>query len=105
MSLRVLAVLVDENIGLAGGKTFFAHLAADRLDAVEVGDRRLVVGRVVDAPSGAVRPIEPDALAHLAAQKLITGYTERLGLGVEERVLDRPHRLGDHAAGGRPGDA
>ena len=41
----------------------------------------------------------------LAAEQLIARHAEPLGLGVEQRVLDCPHRLGDHAAGCRPGDA
>src|SRR5215472_15294311 len=61
------AVLVHEDVGLERAKTLLAHLAADRLDAVEVSDRWLPVG-MVDAPRGAVRPVEPDAVALLAAE-------------------------------------
>src|SRR6516165_3875298 len=50
-----LAVLVDEDVGLAGCEAALAHLAADCLDAVEIRDRGLVIGRMIDAPSGAMR--------------------------------------------------
>src|SRR5664279_249393 len=36
-----LAFVVSEDVGLQGGKLFLAHLAADRLDAVEIGNGRL----------------------------------------------------------------
>ena len=52
-----LAVLVDEDVGLERAEALLAHLAADRLDAVEIGDGRLVVGRMIDAPGRAVRPV------------------------------------------------
>ena len=45
-----------------------------------------------------MRPVEPDALAHRAAQQLVDRDAERLRLDVEERVLDRADRLLDHAA-------
>ena len=97
-----LAVLVGEQVGLERAEPLLAHLAPDRLDAVEIGDRRLVESRVIDAPGGAVRPVEADTVAQLASQQLVTRHAERLGLGVEQRVLDGAHGLGDHAAGGRP---
>src|SRR5262249_42414125 len=99
------AVLVNEDVGLERAETLLAHLAADRLDAVEVGDRWLVPVGMVDAPRGAVRPVEPDAVALLAAEQLVARHAEPLGLGAEQRVLDRPHRPRDHAARRRPGDA
>ena len=45
------------------------------------------------------------AVALLAAEQLVARQAEPLGLGVEQRVLDRSHRLGDHAARCGPGDA
>src|SRR6516164_7697034 len=39
------------------------------------------------------------------AEQLVARHAEPLGLGVEQRVLDCPHRLGDDAARRRPGDA
>src|SRR5262249_56683619 len=76
------AVLVNEDVGLERAEPFLAHLAADRLDAVEVGDRWLVPVGMVDAPRGAMRPVEPDAVALLAAEQLIARHAEPLGLGV-----------------------
>ena len=90
---------------LQRGELLLAHLAADRLDAVEVGDGGLEVARVIDAPGGAVRPVDPDAVAHLAAEQLVARHAERLGLGVEQRVLDGADGLGDDAAGAGPGGA
>ena len=49
-----------------------------------------------------MRPVDADAVAHLAAEQLVAGHAQRLGLGVEQRVLDRAQRLRDHAAGGGP---
>src|SRR5262245_3015337 len=49
------AGLVEENVGLEGAETLLAYLAAHGLDAVELGDCRAVVGRMVDTPGGAVR--------------------------------------------------
>lgn len=49
-----------------------------------------------------MRPVETNPIAHLAAEKRMAGNAQGPGLGVEERVLDRPHRLSDDTAGGRP---
>ena len=49
-----------------------------------------------------MRPVDPDAVAHLAAEQLVAGHAERLGLGVEQRVLDGAERLRDDAAGRGP---
>src|SRR5260370_11978108 len=53
-----LAVLVDEQVGLERSEPLLAHLAPDRLDAVEIGDRRLVESRMIDAPAGPGRPVQ-----------------------------------------------
>src|SRR6202045_1310860 len=45
-----LAFMVSEDVGLQCGKLLLADLVPDRLDAVEIGDRRLVPVGVVDAP-------------------------------------------------------
>ena len=50
-----------------------------------------------------MRPVDPDAVADLAAQKFVAGHAERLGFDVEQGVLDRTERQRHHAAGGRPG--
>ena len=96
-----LAVGVDEDVGLHRGEALFAHLAADRLDAVEIGDRRLEPVGMIDAPGRAMRPVDPDAVADLAAEQFVAGHAERLGLDVEQRVLDGAERQRHHAAGGR----
>src|SRR5215207_3653550 len=104
-ALRVLlVVVVDEDVGLHGREALFTHLAADRLHPLKVVDRRLEVGRMIDAPGCAVRPVDPDTVADLAAQKLVARDAERLGLGVEKRVLDGAQSQGNDAAGGRPRD-
>ena len=97
-----LAVGVDEDVGLHRRKAFFAHLAPDSFHAVEIGNRRLEPVGVVDAPGRAVRPVDPDAVADLAAEQLVAGHAQRLGLDVEQRVLDRAKRQRHYAARGRP---
>ena len=49
-----------------------------------------------------MRPVDADAVADLAAEQFVAGHAERLGLGVEQRVLDRAQRQRHDAAGGRP---
>ena len=82
---------------------FSAHFAADRLDAVEIGDRRLVPVGMVDAPGGAMRPVDANAIADLAAEQFVAGHPEQFCLGVEQRVFDRAERLRNDAAGGGAG--
>src|SRR5260370_40205122 len=62
------ARIVSEDIGLQRGELLFPDFASDRLHAVEIGDRRLVPVGMVDAPGRAMRPVDPDAIANLAAQ-------------------------------------
>src|SRR6516165_12274574 len=95
--------IVHKDVGFERGKALLAHFGADRLDAVEAGDRRLVEGRMVDAPRRAVRPIDPNAVAYLAAEKRIARYPQRLRLGVEQRIFDGPEPLADDTARRRPG--
>jgi hypothetical protein len=99
------ARLVEEDVGLERGEALLAHLPPHGLDAVEVGDGGLVPGRMIDAPGGAVRPVHPEPVAHLAAEQLVAGHAEAPGLGVEQRVLDGAQRLADDAAGAGPGGA
>jgi hypothetical protein len=47
-----------------------------------------------------MRPVYADAVADLAAEQFVAGHAERLGLDVEQRVLDRAKRQRHHAAGG-----
>src|SRR5215831_2165580 len=96
---------VEKDVGLERGELLLPHLAADGLDALQVGDGGLKEARVIDAPGGAVGPVDADAITYLAAEQLIAGHVERLGLGVEERVLDGTDGLGHHAAGARSGGA
>ena len=48
-----------------------------------------------------MRPVDPDTIADFAAEQFVAGHAERLGLDIEQRVLDRAERQRDHAAGGR----
>ena len=99
------AVFINEDVGLQRAKTLLAHLGAYCFDAIEAGDRRLVKSGVIDAPGCAMRPVNADAVAYFAAEQRVAGDPERLGLGVEERVLDRPQSFTDDAPGGRPRQA
>ena len=47
-----------------------------------------------------MRPVDPDAIADLAAEQFVAGHAEQLCLGVEQGVFDRAQRLRHHAAGG-----
>src|SRR6185437_14020110 len=94
---------IDKSVGLQRRKTLVARLRAERPDAVEIGDRRRIEFRAADPPGAAMRPVDPDAVAHLAAEQHVARDAERLGLGVEQRVLDRTQPLGDHTARGRTG--
>jgi hypothetical protein len=55
---------------------------------------------MIDPPRRAMRPIDPDTVADLAAEQFVAGHTETLRLGIEQRILDRAERLRHHAAGG-----
>ena len=104
--LAIVLVMLWGTIELAGRRTGYVimllgHLAADGLDPLQVGDGGLKEAWVVDAPGGAVGPIDADAIAHLAAEPLIAGHTERLGLGIEERIRDGTDGLRRHPAGAR----
>src|SRR5262245_9772919 len=70
------------------------------------GERgRRLIWRMVDPPGGAVRPVEADTIAHLAAEELVARPAEPPGLGAEQRVLDGAQRLGADPARGRPAHA
>src|SRR6201747_750352 len=58
---------------------------------------------MIDAPGGAMRPVDPDAVANFAAEQFIAGHAEHLGLDVEQSIFDRAERLAHHAAGPRAG--
>src|SRR3546814_20248107 len=60
---------------------------------------------MIDPPRRAVRPVEADAVAHLAAEQFVAGHAERPRLGVEQRVLDGTQPLRHHAARRRPRQA
>src|SRR5882757_2519040 len=57
---------------------------------------------MVDAPGRAMRPVDANFVADLATEQVVAGHAERLGLDVEQRVLDGAERQRHHAAGGRP---
>src|SRR5262249_27423657 len=82
------AFIIGEDVGLQRGELPFAHLVADRLDAVETFDRRLVPGGMIDAPGCAVRPVDPNAISDLAAEQLVAGHTKQFSFGIEQGILD-----------------
>ena len=63
------SALVDKDVGLESAEAPVAGLGADRPDSIETGDRRLVKIWVVDAPSRAMRPVDPHTVLQFAAQE------------------------------------
>ena len=53
------------------------------------------LGAWPDAPGAAVRPVQPDAVAHRPAEQFVDRHAERPRLQVEQRVLDRADGLLD----------
>src|SRR5258708_20233846 len=96
---RRLARVVSEDVGLQRGKVLFPDLASDRLHAVEIGDRRLVPVGMIDAPGGAMRPVDTNSIANFAAEQFIAGHPEQFCFRVEQCVFDRAECLGYDAAG------
>ena len=95
----------QENVGLERAVALPDHFLAQRDDVVEGAQGRELHGLRPGQPIGpAMRPVEPDALAHRAAQQLVDRDAERLGLDVEQRVLDRADRLLHHPAAGLAAD-
>src|SRR5882757_2574496 len=90
---RGLARVVSEDVGLQRGKFLFPDIASDRLHAVEIGDRRLVPVGMIDAPGGAMRPVDTNAVANFAAEQFIAGHTEQFCFCVKQGVFDRAKRL------------
>src|SRR5258706_15799531 len=99
---RRLARVVSEDVGLQRGKVLFPDLASDRLHAVEIGDRRLVPVGMIDAPGGAMRPVNANAIANFAAKQLVAGHPEQFSLRIEQGVFDCAKRLCNDTAGGGP---
>jgi hypothetical protein len=97
--------LVDKDVGLERAEAPVAGLGADRPDSIETGDRRLVKIWVVDAPSRAMRPVDPHSVPQFAAEEHVARHLQRLGFGVEQSVLDGAQPLADDPAGGRPSQA
>src|SRR5258707_13409510 len=95
---RRLARVVSEDVGLQRGKFLFPDFASDRLHTVEIGDRRLVPVGMIDAPGGAVRPVDTNSIADFAAEQFIAGHPEQFRLGIEQSVFDRAYRLRDDTA-------
>ena len=90
-------------------KPFVLHLGAEPHDVVEVADRLdpdpvpsscVGVARPVGA---AMRPVDLQPVADRPAEHLVDRHAERLGLDVDQRVLDRGDRHRVDAAGGLPG--
>ena len=92
-----------EYVGLETCVALLPNITRDLANAVDVEDRGVKCS--VRAPvRDAVRPVDPDLVADLAAEQRIAGHTQRLRLCIEQRVLDRTERLPHHATGARPGD-
>src|ERR1700730_19130044 len=53
---------------------------------------------MIDPPRGAMRPVHRDAVTELAAEQFVARDSERLCLGVEQRILDGADRLGSDPA-------
>lgn len=94
---------MQKYIGLQRGEAFLTHFRPHRLHPVQIGDLRRVIFRMIDAPGAAMRPVNANAVAHLAAQQLIAGHPHALRLGIKHRIFDRPQAFRDHAAGRRAG--
>ena len=95
--------IVVEYVGLETCEALLPNITSDLANAVDVEDRgREMLGS--RAVRDAVRPVDPDLVADLAAEQRIAGYTQRLRLRIKQRVLDRTERLPHHATGARPGD-
>src|SRR5713101_1689113 len=97
-----LAGIVSEDIGLQRGELPFPNFASDRLHAVEIRDRRLVPVGMVDAPGGAMRPVDANAIANFAAEQFVAGHTEQFCFRIEQGVFDRAKRLRNDTAGRGP---
>ena len=83
-----------EDVGLERLEAALLHVLAElhhvverahRLDAHHLG--------IAEAVAAAMRPVERQAVAHRPAEQLVDRNAQRLGLDVEQRVLDRGHRL------------
>src|ERR1700687_4848918 len=97
-----LARIVSEDVGLQRGKFPGSDFASDRLHAVEIADRRLVPVGMVDAPGGAMRPVDANTIANFSSEQFVAGHTEQFCFRVEQGVLDRAQRLRDDTTGRRP---
>ena len=81
-------------------------LAPERDDVVVRGElRRPGHLERARARRAAMRPVHRDRLARRPAEELVDGDAERLGLEVEQRVLDPGDRLRDDRARALPGGA
>src|SRR5215813_6526967 len=74
------AVVINEDVGLQRAETPLAHFGADRLDAVEAGNRGLIQGRVIDPPGRAMRPVDRDASRTLPPRSAWHGTPSALPL-------------------------
>ena len=87
-----------DQIGLEPLEALFADLAAERDDVVR-GAHRLDPGPFLDpvgvarAVGAAMRPVDLQPVAERAAEQLVDRHAQRLGLDVDQRVLDRGDRL------------
>ncbi len=68
------SALVNKDVGLQRAEAPVAGLGADRPDAIETGDRRLVKIWMIDAPSRAMRPVDPHLVPQFAAQEHVARH-------------------------------
>jgi hypothetical protein len=91
----------DEHVGLERGVAAAHDLLAQADDIVKTAQRGdLHLLRPLQAIRPAVRPVEADAVADRPPEQLVDGHAERLGLEVEQGILDGADRLLDHAPAG-----
>ena len=74
-----------------------------RSSSERTGSTPITLG-VAEAVAAAMRPVERQAIAHRPAEQGVDRNAQRLGLDVEQRVLDGGHRLLVHAARRLAGD-
>ncbi len=83
-------VFINKDIGLQRTETFLAYFGTHRFDAVEIGDGRRIILRMIDAPGGTVRPVKPDAVAYFAAEQFVARHAQGFRLGIEQCISSAP---------------
>ena len=93
------AAIEAEDVGLERAEALLAHRAGEGAEVVERAHRRLAhrLG-MAQAIGAAVRPVEPQPVAHRTVQELGDRHAQRPRLDVDQRVLERRDRLLDQPA-------